>query len=53
MSYNITDNPEIKTPKTKAQKVDDEALVFKVKKLLEKAVLPSRGSALAVGYDLS
>jgi dUTP pyrophosphatase len=35
------------------QKISKIAALFKVKKLSEKAVLPSRGSALAAGYDLS
>ncbi|CAN6287295.1 unnamed protein product [Urochloa humidicola] len=35
------------------QKISKFAPLLKVKKLSEKAVLPSRGSALAAGYDLS
>ncbi|KAF8684424.1 hypothetical protein HU200_044318 [Digitaria exilis] len=35
------------------QKITKIAPLLKVKKLSEKAVLPSRGSALAAGYDLS
>ncbi|CAL4918296.1 unnamed protein product [Urochloa decumbens] len=35
------------------QKISKIAPLLKVKKLSEKAVLPSRGSALAAGYDLS
>ena len=34
-------------------KVAKTAPLLKVKKLSDKAVLPSRGSALAAGYDLS
>ena len=53
MSLNINNSPEIEMPKTKAQKVDHQVPVFKVKKLSDKAILPSRGSSLAAGYDLS
>jgi dUTP pyrophosphatase len=35
------------------QKISKIAPLLKVKKLSDKAVLPSRGSALAAGYDLS
>ncbi|CAN6291978.1 unnamed protein product [Urochloa humidicola] len=35
------------------QKISKIAPLLKVKKLSEKAILPSRGSALAAGYDLS
>jgi dUTP pyrophosphatase len=35
------------------QKISKISPLLKVKKLSEKAVLPSRGSALAAGYDLS
>ena len=35
------------------QKISKLAPLLKVKKLSDKAVLPSRGSALAAGYDLS
>ncbi|KAL6893629.1 hypothetical protein ACP4OV_007727 [Aristida adscensionis] len=35
------------------QKIPKVAPLLKVKKLSDKAVLPSRGSALAAGYDLS
>ncbi|CAN6298320.1 unnamed protein product [Urochloa humidicola] len=35
------------------QKISKITPLLKVKKLSEKAILPSRGSALAAGYDLS
>ncbi|RLN42962.1 deoxyuridine 5' [Panicum miliaceum] len=35
------------------QKISKLAPLLKVKKLSDKAILPSRGSALAAGYDLS
>jgi dUTP pyrophosphatase len=35
------------------QKISKISPLLKVKKLSDKAVLPSRGSALATGYDLS
>lgn len=35
------------------QKISKIGPLLKVKKLSEKAILPSRGSALAAGYDLS
>ncbi|KAJ9565807.1 hypothetical protein OSB04_001773 [Centaurea solstitialis] len=55
MAENGNDSPEIQEPKPKVQKLDNgnELPIFKVKKLSEKAVLPSRGSFLAAGYDLS
>ncbi|GJZ70340.1 deoxyuridine 5'-triphosphate nucleotidohydrolase [Tanacetum coccineum] len=40
----------------KIQKLNDDQIpppIFKVKKLSENAVLPTRGSSLAAGYDLS
>ncbi|XP_076882000.1 deoxyuridine 5'-triphosphate nucleotidohydrolase-like [Bidens hawaiensis] len=40
-------------PAPKLLDSDHQVPVFKVKKLSEKAVLPSRGSSLAAGYDLS
>ncbi|GFQ01788.1 deoxyuridine 5'-triphosphate nucleotidohydrolase [Phtheirospermum japonicum] len=56
-------SPEIEEPLPKIQKIHgngvcvSEALgvapFLKVKKLSEKAVLPSRGSSLSAGYDLS
>ncbi|VVB04578.1 unnamed protein product [Arabis nemorensis] len=52
-------SPEVKEPLAKLQKLDrngihgDSAPFFKVKKLSEKAVLPTRGSSLSAGYDLS
>ncbi|GMN35500.1 hypothetical protein TIFTF001_005344 [Ficus carica] len=51
-------SPETKEPATKIPKLhqngDAETVsFFKVKKLSEKAVLPSRGSPLSAGYDLS
>ncbi|XP_021725562.1 deoxyuridine 5'-triphosphate nucleotidohydrolase [Chenopodium quinoa] len=53
-----TQSPEIKEPSTKLQKLQphengDESSFFKVKKLSDKAVVPSRGSPFAAGYDLS
>ncbi|VFQ58899.1 unnamed protein product [Cuscuta campestris] len=51
---------EISEPMPKIPKLDhhqkgtvSEAPYFRVKKLSEKAVLPSRGSPLSAGYDLS
>lgn len=55
-------SPEVQEPSPKIPKLqqngDHEASqssgpLFRVKKLSEKAVLPSRGSPLAAGYDLS
>ncbi|ESQ45883.1 hypothetical protein EUTSA_v10011147mg [Eutrema salsugineum] len=55
-----SNSPEAKEPLPKIQKLDrngvqgdSEAFFFKVKKLSEKAVLPTRGSSLSAGYDLS
>ncbi|XP_059453619.1 deoxyuridine 5'-triphosphate nucleotidohydrolase isoform X2 [Corylus avellana] len=52
--------PEIKEPLLKIPKLDqngvsaaDPSLLLRVKKLSEKAVLPSRASPLSAGYDLS
>ena len=59
------DNPnhtsEIQEPLAKIQKIHDQngvseaaiAPFLRVKRLSEKAVLPSRGSPLSAGYDLS
>ncbi|KAL4331784.1 hypothetical protein GQ457_07G026240 [Hibiscus cannabinus] len=58
----INNSPEIKEPSPKVPKLSQNGVhevtqgpvsLLKVKKLSEKAVLPSRGSALAAGYDLS
>ncbi|KAB2030048.1 hypothetical protein ES319_D05G204400v1 [Gossypium barbadense] len=58
----ISNSPEIKEPSPKVPKLGQNgvhevthgsASLLKVKKLSEKAVLPSRGSPLAAGYDLS
>ncbi|KAK1407497.1 hypothetical protein QVD17_39113 [Tagetes erecta] len=56
----INNSPEIKEPVPKIQKLNDQNGIsdhqiplFKVKKLSQNAVLPSRGSSLAAGYDLS
>lgn len=52
-------SPEIKEPATKVPKLHENGVsenpmsFFRVKKLSEKAVLPSRGSPLSAGYDLS
>ncbi|CAH9062624.1 unnamed protein product [Cuscuta europaea] len=53
-------SPEISEPTLKIPKLDHHqngavsgSPYFRVKKLSEKAVLPSRGSPLSVGYDLS
>lgn len=52
-------NSDINEPSPKLQKLDrngvhdDSSPFFKVKKLSEKAVLPTRGSSLSAGYDLS
>lgn len=53
-------SPEIKEPTRKIQKIDENGVhptrpahYFRVKKLSEKAILPSRGSPLSAGYDLS
>ncbi|KAL1220214.1 Deoxyuridine 5'-triphosphate nucleotidohydrolase [Cardamine amara subsp. amara] len=49
----------VNEPLPKLQKLDrngvhgDSSPFFKVKKLSEKAVLPTRGSSLSAGYDLS
>lgn len=54
-----SNSPDVKEPSPKLQKLDrngvhgDSAPFFKVKKLSEKAVLPTRGSSLSAGYDLS
>ncbi|XP_010677507.1 deoxyuridine 5'-triphosphate nucleotidohydrolase [Beta vulgaris subsp. vulgaris] len=56
-----TQSPEIMEPSTKIQKLQphengngvDSLSFFKVKKLSEKAVVPSRGSPFSAGYDLS
>ncbi|KAL8197949.1 hypothetical protein R6Q57_016476 [Mikania cordata] len=60
MAQIINGKPEIEGPAPKLQKFEDpngnsdhHLPLFKVKKLSEKAVLPSRGSSLAAGYDLS
>lgn len=45
--------PEIEEPLPKIQKLEAPLPLLKVKKLSEKAILPSRGSSLAAGYDLS
>ncbi|KAJ0248348.1 Deoxyuridine 5'-triphosphate nucleotidohydrolase [Hirschfeldia incana] len=45
-------SPDVKEPAAKLQKLDSGPF-FKVKKLSEKAVLPTRGSPLSAGYDLS
>ncbi|XP_071695289.1 deoxyuridine 5'-triphosphate nucleotidohydrolase-like [Rutidosis leptorrhynchoides] len=53
-SNNITNGSlEIQEPTQKLQKLDHQINLLKVKKLSENAVLPSRGSSLAAGYDLS
>ncbi|KAK8642439.1 hypothetical protein V6N13_011782 [Hibiscus sabdariffa] len=58
----INNSPEIKEPSPKVPKLSQNGVhevtqgpvsLLKVKKLSEKAVLPSRGSALAAGYDLA
>ncbi|KHG25298.1 Deoxyuridine 5'-triphosphate nucleotidohydrolase -like protein [Gossypium arboreum] len=58
----INNSPENKEPSPKVTKLcqngvhevtQGPASLLKVKKLSEKAVLPSRGSPLAAGYDLS
>ncbi|KAL3505291.1 hypothetical protein ACH5RR_035132 [Cinchona calisaya] len=47
-------SPEVKQPAPKIQKLDHSAApFFRVKKLSDKAILPSRGSPLSAGYDLS
>ncbi|XVE69904.1 hypothetical protein DITRI_Ditri10aG0028700 [Diplodiscus trichospermus] len=55
-------SPEIKEPSPKVLKLSQNGVhevtqgpvsLLRVKKLSEKAVLPSRGSPLAAGYDLS
>ncbi|GKE29336.1 deoxyuridine 5'-triphosphate nucleotidohydrolase [Tanacetum coccineum] len=58
MANNTNGNSEIVEPIAKIQKLngntdDDQIPLFKVKKLSENAVLPTRGSSLAAGYDLS
>ncbi|KAK6245384.1 hypothetical protein SCA6_008474 [Theobroma cacao] len=58
----LNTSPEIKEPSTKVPKLSQNGVhevsqgvvsVLRVKKLSEKAVLPSRGSPLAAGYDLA
>eukprot|EP01084_Bolivina_argentea_P250673 420101_1 len=39
-------------PPTKYRKVDSSMPVFKIKKLTENAVIPSKGSLMSAGYDL-
>ncbi|KAL5558064.1 hypothetical protein UlMin_034275 [Ulmus minor] len=55
-------SPEVKEPATKVPKLHENGVdgvshnsipYFRVKKLSEKAVVPSRGSPLSAGYDLS
>ncbi|XP_016506765.1 deoxyuridine 5'-triphosphate nucleotidohydrolase [Nicotiana tabacum] len=60
MAENDINSPEIKEPCPKIQKLDQpqngvvpEIPFFRVKKLSENAVLPSRASPLSAGYDLS
>ncbi|PWA55186.1 deoxyuridine triphosphate nucleotidohydrolase/Deoxycytidine triphosphate deaminase [Artemisia annua] len=57
MANNTNGTSEIVEPVAKIQKLngnsDDQIPIFKVKKLSENAVLPTRGSSLAAGYDLS
>ncbi|KAJ8572838.1 hypothetical protein K7X08_009349 [Anisodus acutangulus] len=60
MAENQINSPEIKEPCPKIQKLEHtqngnvaEIPLFKVKKLSENAVLPSRASPLSAGYDLS
>lgn len=60
MAENDINSPEIKEPSPKIQKLDKpqngvllEIPFFRVKKLSENAVLPSRASPLSAGYDLS
>ncbi|GKV29895.1 hypothetical protein SLEP1_g38772 [Rubroshorea leprosula] len=57
-----SNSPEILEPSPKIQKLDQNGVdevpqssfpLLKVKKLSENAVLPSRGSPLSAGYDLS
>ncbi|XVF63883.1 hypothetical protein PTKIN_Ptkin09bG0121800 [Pterospermum kingtungense] len=56
----LNNGPEIEEPSPKVPKLGHNGVhevaqgsVLRVKKLSNKAVLPSRGSALAAGYDLS
>lgn len=60
MSKNQINSPEIKEPSPKIQKLDHPQNgdvpgipFFRVKKLSENAVVPSRASPLSAGYDLS
>ncbi|XP_026434066.1 deoxyuridine 5'-triphosphate nucleotidohydrolase-like isoform X2 [Papaver somniferum] len=55
---NSNQTSEVKEPPVKIQKVHENGVpeissFLRVKKLSEKAVLPSRGSSLSAGYDLS
>ena len=59
---NAKATPEIKEPSPKIQKLHQNGVskdpvnpisLLRVKKLSENAVLPSRGSTLSAGYDLS
>ncbi|KAI3978785.1 hypothetical protein MKX01_015960 [Papaver californicum] len=57
-TLNNNQTSEVKEPPVKIQKVHENAVpvissFFRVEKLSEKAVLPSRGSSLSAGYDLS
>ncbi|MCL7029887.1 hypothetical protein MKW94_007230, partial [Papaver nudicaule] len=57
-SRNNNQTPEIKEPLVKIQRVHENGVpeiysFLRVKKLSEKAVLPSRGSSLSAGFDLS
>ncbi|KAF3446303.1 hypothetical protein FNV43_RR11482 [Rhamnella rubrinervis] len=58
----VNNSPEVKEPAPKVPKLDQNGAAgvpygsvpfFRVKKLSEKAVLPSRGSPFSAGYDLS
>ncbi|TMW99199.1 hypothetical protein EJD97_002909 [Solanum chilense] len=57
MAENQINSPEITEPSPKVQKLDHpengNVPFFRVKKLSENAVLPSRASSLSAGYDLS
>ncbi|KAI3905923.1 hypothetical protein MKW98_030498, partial [Papaver atlanticum] len=55
---NSNQTSEVKEPLVKIQKVHENGVpeissLLRVKNLLEKVVLPSRGSSLSDGYDLS
>jgi hypothetical protein len=49
-------NPQVEEPQAKKRKMSDEPIApiesLLIKRLSEKAKIPTRGSALSAGYDL-